>query len=908
MKKVFTRIMASFLTMTLILLNIPVTLLAASGREGAGGNKDTTEFQISVLYDSRQVYVEGDDRDGCIRFYDQPHSKTVGAYGSVWLTLTQYEIDNFGKVDFNRTVDPTSDRRAIRVKLHEVYGSNNNVIAVFDPSNGLGQQYLPNYLIGRDPNIQDGRYGCKIMLRPPINGDERTYYFEIETADGKPATSTGKVTLQVKEIDKPLLVPPTIGRTDGFSRTKDNASDQSSVQVYVAKDDIRLEGGTPIEKGTLLIKALRDESILSAKKAELKSALDALSAEELEIYERAIDYRSMDPDWTPRRDTSYLADLRVSRESVQFVTNINEAPKVAYDRNYISEIPAILTTKKDQVHYKSIVEASVWHTTLSSGLYGLDGAIAASPNRLLIAVATDQRDHFEDTPTKGAVNNKYLWENVYTAGESVIKYTEGVDIFFTEVKLNIVALYTGSPSETSRSYANKNVRAFIFTDQSGQQAGNWFPEDAPIPDVRAMEIPRWSEMLTKIRQKDDQFQVYQATQDLRLYPEGMEGQTIIAARYKDNFVGVDSRVDKYGENSFYYINGDKSATPEHYANYYEDFGPKDRFYPGTTVFTPAGILGKQIGYRIVYEQYLLDTLKRRIPQVATCSDPLNALNALIAMDSDAFEYYTGLRLTQMELNTHLYEMVGGTTGMAEEFMIDSVQDFTPLATTGSVGTVTYRYGLAGGDSNYIIPDGNGCLSYIFKVEDAGLYTGNLVSRVTTTIDFDNAIDSVYDSSSGSYQETEPQVKIDTTDTSAFKFVVEKYNGTKYVYDPVLTSAISGSSFAGGVLTIKFDLESGEYFSSTGDYKVSVIFPVTLEKPLNVDKYKNGPGTDQHLPVREGGTSHPRSRVITTNTVVEYQKAPARNEETGELEVFDLETKGPDEVKLQLTYKDFVKIQ
>lgn len=922
MKKVVTRIMAAFLTMTLILLNIPVTILADSPKFNKG---PATEVQFSVLYDSDQVLVSGDDTHGCIRTYDKPSGKTAGAYGSVWLTITQHRVMEDGRIDHNQTAQ--EGKRIISAKLYEKRLEDKDKkeeeltpIAIFDTTNGVGKGELPN-ANEEGINISGDRYGCKVMIRPPLDGSLRTYYFVLKTEDNRDIR-TGDITLQVRELEKPLLVPPTIGRTDGFSRTKSNASHESPVQVY-AKEDIILDDGTKITKGDLLISILRDDDRLEAKQSELQAELEKLSDTQREKYARAIDYRSMDPAWEFNMSASQLAELRVSRESIQFITPMDDDKVlVAYDRNYIAEIQEILATNQDVVYYKSMVEASVEYLGLSKGFSpseagykDLQDAINRSDGKdLLIVVSTEQNAHFEDAATKDAVDNEYLWNNIY-AGESVIKYTKNVHEFFTSVKLNIVAMYMGKPGSKSESYTNKNVRAFIFTNQSGVGAGSWF-KDAPIPDVRVQEIPEWSQMFTEIRKHDNQLKVAYNTTTLHLYPDevNMNRETLIAARNKNTFIGVDSVVDTYGGMGKYYIDGDKPyPDSNYYDTYYKDFVVNNRFYPGTSVFTPTGKVGEQIGYRIVYEEYLLNKAIETVKEMKDATDKMGALNALILMDTDAFKEFTGKELTQQQLNNYLYEMISGASAMAEEFMIDSVQDFTPLAAVPSGGAPKYTFGVGTSDLNYIIPDNRSCLSYIIKIDDARLIDTSKLqeSKITTTIDLSelNAKDEVYSEGSG-YVSVKPEVIIDTLDTSAFQFEVEKFNEAsgKYDYDSQLSATIAASKFEDGILTIQFDMKNDKYFPEVGEYRVSVMFPVTLPGGLTVKKYRFGEGTDKHLPVIKDGIGFPRKRLVDTKTIAYYKENDKYDPLTKVSIPATPVTLDPVEQRLELQYNDFVKIQ
>ncbi len=922
MKKIFTRIMTAFLTMTLILLNIPVSLLAAT-------SKPETGMHVTVICDKRHFdEVAPNTTEGTVtvskRFEYDLNNKSMTAYGSMWLTLTQFEVGNDGKATNNSPKD--SAQQAQQVDVYEYESSKDDAvkIATFTADDvNLGYMQLPD----KDANINGVNksnkasmpYGCKILLRPPLDGQSRTYFFKITKGNGDTVYS-GEVKVKVKKLDKPVLIPPTLGKTDGFSRTLSSSWDQSSVQVYAAK---QIEVGSDedskltIPRGSIIVEALRDPSRLNKKKEALRNKLKTLTSEQLAEYEKAIDKRSVDPAWMPEGKIDDLVDMRVDREDIEFYTKDDQPPIVSYDRNYVAEVDAIVASGKNQAKYNYSVNARVQYFgnlgTLNNGAKVLEPALNSTSTDLLIMVSTDQNANFEDAPTKGAVHNNPLWPDLYTASEDnvVIKYDRNTDKFFTQATLSIVALYTGK-SEKSSSYESKNVRAFIFTNQSGQQAGYIF-DDAPTPDIQAQELPRWSRLLTDLRLTDE-FQVGKTSQDLFLYDSAYNDRTMIAARNKLTFVGADSQVDTFGNASgSHIVDAGKPYDGAYYANYYSTaYEPSGRFLPGTFVFTPSGVLGDQIGYRIVYEQYLIDALTREwnIPE----DQGLNALNALIAADSDAFKYFTGLDKTPQELNRWLYKQISPSSAMSDDFIIDSVQDLVESATPTTGGTVTYNYGIGSGDVNYLIPQAKGCLSYTIDIQDVQLVADdNEFSKVTTEIDFSSALDKVYDPLTSSYKEDiTPETNLDT---SQLTFIVAKKaaGASRFEYHPALTSAISGATVSGGKLKIEFskvDGVSGTYFDNElAEYRVSVMFPVTLKEGLTSEIYRNGSGTQRHTPyIDPSDTSNvfPRYRKIKTTTVVTYKKKTIEESDGNTIE-FEAELE-ENELTLDLMYQDFTDIK
>ncbi len=916
MKNNFFKIMAYFLAMTLILLNIPVAILAAPSTLETG-------IQVSVVYDPRHMEeVTTDTTLGSVQLIKKgidDSNKSMTAYGSMWLTLTQFEVS--GGTFTNQS--PREESQKIKsVDLYEVDPLDNSIkkkIASFSKEGGtLDNMQLPDSYgnIHKIENEEELFYGCKILLRAPLDRTPKTYQFEITRNDEHNTKFwSGSVTVRVKKLDKPLLIPPTIGKTDGFTRTLDDKASESSVQVYAMKD-IVLKDNTIIPKGSLIIEKLRDNSRLSRKKIDLQEKLQTLSPEQLLKYAKTIDKHSLDPAWTPNLDISTLVNLRVDREDIEFYTPNGQPPIVSYDRDYVSEVNAIISTERNTPKYHSSVNATVKYFSKTAG----EGALATLLNEpcatdVLILVSMDQSSYHEDAPTSGAVYNTPLWPDLYNADPDnvVIQYDLDRDRFFTQVKLNIVALYTGYPKNSS-TYTNKNVRAFIFTNQTGQQAGYIF-SDAPTPDIQAQEVPGWSTLLTELRQSD-KFQVGSTTEDLYLYDSSYNGRTMIAAWNKCSFVGADSKVELYGAaSSPCIVDAGKIDDDSYYASYYNTkYEPAKRFLPGTFVFTPSGVLGDQIGYRIVYEQYLLDELKKE-PWGISDDKLLNALNALIATDTDAFRYYTGLSKTQQELNTWLYTKINGSGAMAEEFIIDSVQDMVDLSTPTVGGTVTYDYGVAGGDINYMIPQAKGCLSYTVNIQDAQLASDdNEFSKVTTEIDFAGALDKVYDPLTSSYKEDiVPETNIDTAQLT---FIVEKKAAgtSKFTYHPALTNAISGVTVSeDGKLTIEFSKKDGEssvYFDNElAEYRISVMFPVTLKEGLTSEIYRNGSGIQRHMPYinpSNPSSVFPRYRKVKTTTVVRYKKKTTYDL-AGNPEEYNEQVKQHDET-LQLVYKDFTDIK
>lgn len=955
MKRRWTKIMALFLAMAFIVLDVPTVVLAAEN--------DVTELQISVIYDSEQVDITKDYTQGCVRLYDKPDQKTVLSYGSVWLTLTQYQVDANGKVDWNKSTTPEkmpdgtvkrNPKRLVSADLYEKDLATGTVtkIATFDETSGtLGTQQLPN---SNDQGINIAeRHGCKIFLRPPLSGNPRTYYFEGKTADGR-QIRTGEVTISVKPLAKPVLIPPTIGRTDGFTMTTSDIP--SSIQVFATKNIIienqdfneeALAGieipGMSITKGQLIIDAIRNNKTrLDAKRAALKAKLNTLNSTQLKKYARAIDMRSMDPEWEitiyPTLTIDKLVEMRVEREDIEFDTSTGKVI-VKFDRNYVQEVNEILATGKNKPSYSKAIEAQVDYIRHLGDIDSLKGDIINSASKdIVIIVATSQRadreEGGEDVALHGATYNKLLgdqlYNTLYTSPNTLIDYDKNRDKFFLQVKLNMVALYTGEEDEKTKNYENKNIRAFIFTNQSGQQAGNWF-SDAPSPDIRAMEIPEWSVLLTQLR-KSGTFSVGQKSQDLYTYKDlvgidltqvpmgNLDNKTMIAAWNKCNFVGADAQVDIYGaESKSFVVDGEEPAY--NYTTYFgDDNKPINRFLSGTAILMPAGKVGDQLGYRIVYEKELLDRFNQKYSvKNPTPQNQLNALNALIAMDVDAFEYYTGERLTQQALNEWLYNQVSGADMMARGFMVDSFQDFTESSSSVPVGTAKYIFGLSGGDLNYMIPNGEGCLSYILSFpEDSQIVktSENEYSEITTTIDFRNAenvstpggktYDSAYVPGSGRLN-TQPKTKIG--DTSKFKFKVEVKDGNNWRYHSDLSSHVNNPNYvwwSDGVLHIKFDQNAGVFFEGGKEYRICVMFPVIIGNDITLEDYRKGTTIDRHLPY-EGISDSFRYRIMTVNTRLRCKKRDQFDPATGKMYQYPDEDRNESK-ELGLEYKDFIEIR